>query len=232
MRIRVAVIALSKRQPAIAWRAIGSGRVTLLAFHLLVQTGERITRLRVIELARRIFPVDEVVTLQTFLPESSFVEVLVTGHARLGYAQEGLAEILLLYRGSLGRWYAFRKVALVAGQPRVFAFEKVAGFLVIELIRIPFDEREIRAVVVGVTAHALLAGACRNVIRAMQPALLRHPRADIRVTADAFELRLAATELVAFRTVNGSVEELVLTREWAGRNLRRRACGQQRQQKP
>jgi hypothetical protein len=32
--------------------------------------------------------------------------------------------------------------------------------------------------------------------------------------------------------VDGAVEELVLTRQWAGRNLRRRASGQQRQHKP
>src|SRR6266545_590589 len=164
MRVRVAVIALSKRQPAIARRAIGSGRVTLLAFHLLVLAGERIARLRMIELTRRIFPIDEVVTLQTFLPEPSFVEILVTGDARLRDAQEGLAEIFLLDVRPLGRWYAFGKVTLVASQARVLAFQKVAGFLVIELIRIPFDQREVGAIVVGMTTHALLARARGNVI--------------------------------------------------------------------
>ena len=85
---------------------------------------------------------------------------------------------------------------------------------------------------VGVTAHALLAGACGNVIRGMQAALFRDPRADIRVTTDALELRLAAAQLVAFRAVNRSVEELVLPREGAGGNLRGRASGQHRQHKP
>ena len=139
MRIRVAVIALSERKSVITRHTIGSGRVTLLAFHLLVQPGERITGLRVIELARRILPVDEVVTLQTLLPETSLVEILVTRHAQLGYAQEGLAEILLLDGGPVRRWYVFGKMALVASQPRVLAFQNVAGFLVIELIRIPSD---------------------------------------------------------------------------------------------
>jgi len=206
--------------------------VTLLALHLLVQAGQRITRLRVIELAGRIFPIDEVVALQTFLPESPFVEILVTRYARLRNTQESLAEIFLLNVRPLGRWYAFGKMTLVAGEPGVLAFQQVAGFFVVELIRVPFDQREIRAIVVGMAAHALLAGACGNVIRAMQPALFRHPRSDIGVTADALELRLTAAKLVTFGAVNRSIQELVLTREWTGRNLRRRASGQQQQQKP
>jgi hypothetical protein len=37
---------------------------------------------------------------------------------------------------------------------------------------------------------------------------------------------------VTFGAVNRSIQELVLTREWTGRNLRRRASGQQQQHKP
>src|SRR5206468_10628021 len=125
--------------------------VALRALQLLVQASELIARLSVIDVVRRIFPVDEVVTLQSFLSQPSFVEILVTRNARLRDTQEGLAEIFLLNVRALGRWYAFGKVTLVARQPRVLAFQKIAGFLVIEFIRVPFDQREVGAVVAGLT---------------------------------------------------------------------------------
>ena len=101
----------------------------------------------------------------------------------------------------------------------MLAFQKVAGFLVIELVGIPLDEREIRAVVIGVAAHAFLAGPRGNVVRGVQSALVGDARPNIRVTADAAELRFAATDLVAVGAMHRAIQKLMLARERARRNL-------------
>jgi hypothetical protein len=66
------------------------------------------------------------------------------------------------------------------------------------------------------------------VIGTVQPALGGDSRANIGVTADALELRLAASDFVTIGAVHGPVEKLVLPRQWAGRNLRRGRSGQRR----
>lgn len=172
-----------------------------------------------VELSRGIFPVDEVVALQAILSETSFVKVFVAGHACLRYPQEGLAEILLLYVRALGGGDFVGYVALIAGQAGMFAFQQVSGFFVIEFVRIPLDQRKIFAVVIRVAAHAFLAGARGDVIGPVQPAFGGDSRANIGVTDDALELRLAASDFVAISAVQGPVEKLVLPRERAGRNL-------------
>jgi len=176
----------------------------------------------VIELSGGIFPGDEVVALQAILSETSFVKVFVAGHACLRNPQEGLAQILLLYVRALGGGDFIGQVALIAGQAGMFAFQQVSGFFVIELVRIPLDQRKIFAVVIRVAAHAFLAGARGDVIGPVQPAFGGDSRTNIGVTADALELRLAAPDFMAIGAVHGPVEKLVLPRERAGRNLRRR----------
>lgn len=51
VRVSVTIIALTEGKTAITRRTIRARRVTLLAFHLLMQAGQRIARLRVVELA-------------------------------------------------------------------------------------------------------------------------------------------------------------------------------------
>jgi hypothetical protein len=195
--------------------------VALFALHLLVETGQGITGLIMVELSGSIFPVDEVMALQAILSQSPFVKVFVASHAFLRNPQEGFAQVLLLYVGALGGGNFLGQVTFIAGQAGVFAFQQVSGFFMIELVRIPLDQRKIHAVVIGVAAHAFLAGAGGNVIGTVQAAFGRDSRANIGVTANAFELRLAASDFVAIGAVQGAVEKLMLPRQWAGRNLRR-----------
>src|SRR6476646_8429182 len=108
-------------------------------------------------------------------------------------------------------------MTLIAGKPSMLAFKKVASFLVIELVGVPFNEREVRTVVIGVAAYAFLTRPRGNVIGGVQPALVGHARPNIRVTADAAELRLATTDLVAVRAMHRTVQELVLPRQRARR---------------
>jgi len=59
-------------------------------------------------------------------------------------------------------------VALVAGKSGVLALEQITGFLVVERLWIPLNERKIFAIVFGVAAGALLARSRRDVICRMQ----------------------------------------------------------------
>ena len=149
------------------------------------------------------------------------MKIFVAGHARLRNPEEGLAEVLRLYIRALGGGDSIGKMALIAGQAGVFAFQQVAGFLVVELVRIPLDERKIHSVVIRMAAYAFLAGAGRNVIGAVQPAFGGDSRPDIGVTADALELWLTSSDLMTIGAVQGPIQKLVWPRQWAGRNLRR-----------
>ena len=226
MRISVAVIAFTEGQPLIARRAACVWRVALLALHLLVEARQRVARLGVIEFAGRIFPVHKVVARDAIRTQPSFVEVFVTGRAGLWNSQERLAQVLDLDVRPLSSWNSFRQMAFVALQPRVLAFEKVAGFLVVEFFRIPLDQRKIRPVVIGVAAYALLAGPGGNVVRRVEATLGGYARADVRMASNAAELRLAPADLVAVGAVHGAVKKLVLLCERAGRDLRVSLQGQ------
>ena len=170
-----------------------------------MQPGQWITRLRVIEFRRHVFPVDKVVALQAVLSQPAIMEIFVASHAGLRDAEEGFAQILHLDRGALGSRNFFGEVALVASQARVLALEQVSGFLVVELVWIPLDQGEIHSIVVGVTTHAFLAGSGGDVIGSVQSALGCDASADVAVAADATKLGLATAELVAFRAMNGAV---------------------------
>ena len=220
VRVSVAVVALAEGKTFIPRRALRVGRVALLAFHFLVKSGQWVARLVVIELARRIFPINEVVALDAIRAEPALVEILVARRAGLRDPEKRLTEILHLDRGALGSGNLIGRVALIAGEAGVFALEQVARFFVIELIGVPFNKREIHAIVIGVTAYAFLAGTGGYVIGGVQSALGGDPRADVGVAADAAELRLTAADLVAVGAVGGAVECLVRAGQGAGRDLR------------
>ena len=102
VRIGVAVVAFPERQTSVSGSAACIRSVALLALHLLVQAGQRITCLAVIKPSFRILPIDEVMALEAILAESSFVEVFVARSTSLRDPQESLAEILHLDVGTLG----------------------------------------------------------------------------------------------------------------------------------
>ena len=58
-------------------------------------------------------------------------------------------------------------MALHAGESGVLALERISGLAVIKFLRLPFDEREIQTVVLGVTASAFLAGTNFEVVGRM-----------------------------------------------------------------
>ena len=90
--------------------------------------------------------------LQAVLTQASFVEIFMARHTSLRDTEEGLAQVLHLDTGAVDGGNAIWNVALVAGQSRVFAFQQVTRFPVIEFVGIPLDQGEVHAVVVRVAA--------------------------------------------------------------------------------
>src|SRR5215469_6403212 len=61
-----------------------------------------------------------------------------------------------------------RVVALIAFEAGVLAFQDIPGLFVVEGLCIPFDQRKVCAIVLRVTAGALLTGPRGDVVGRMQ----------------------------------------------------------------
>jgi len=85
-----------------------------------------------------------------------------------------------------------RDVALVAGQTGVLALQQVSSFFVVESLGVPFDQREIFAVVIGVTARAFLARSGWNVVGGVQSFMSGKASGYLCVTLQTFQCRLTA----------------------------------------
>lgn len=161
MWIRVAIRAAVECQAHVARLVIRSGRMTLGAGHLRMQAAQRIARLVVVEL-RDIFPVFEVMALLAVLSQPATMLIFVAIHASRRHAQKSPRLIANLDGEQFGARDVLRRVAAITGEARVFAGQVVTGLRVIESggRRCPFHDRKIFAIVLGVTARALLTGVC------------------------------------------------------------------------
>jgi|SRR5579863_1815821 len=158
VRIPVAIRAQVEGDADILRFAVGSVHVALRALHLDVQAGQRIPRPRVVEFLNLDgFPVFEIVTLLARRTEPALMRVFMTGGAGRRKTEVGAGEVFDLNGGALRRRNPRRIVTLVAGHTGMLAFEKIAGFLVIESFDIPLDKREIFPVVLGMAPRAFLA---------------------------------------------------------------------------
>ena len=84
VRIGVAIRAFGKRDSGIARLAVRARRMTLLALHLRVQSGQWKSRLAVIELPNRErLPIGKVVALQAICAQAPFMLIFVAGGASL-----------------------------------------------------------------------------------------------------------------------------------------------------
>jgi len=176
-----------------------------------------------IELPCRAFPIRAVVTLCTVRAKPSVVRVLMTTGACLREPEERAVQVAnfdqLLLRGC----NVLCVVTAFAAQALMFALEHESGLLVVESGTIEFHDREVAAIVLRMASCTLLAGARRNRVSGVQPAMGSHAFADVRVALDALEYCGSAAEGVAVAALGGTVERLVCARERARRNLRRRA---------
>jgi hypothetical protein len=154
----MAITAVSKRYAHVARFFIKTRGVATFAGNFGMQTRERISSSRMIELADiNRPPVDGVVTLQAVRPEPSVVPVLMACNAARRYSEECPGQILDFDFRTLTLGYVFRAVALVTVQPRVFPLESPPGLPMIETRALPFCDRKIFAIVLRVAGNAIQA---------------------------------------------------------------------------
>lgn len=147
------------------------------------------------------------------------MRVLVATDARLREAEDGVVQIFDFNICALGWRNLLDRMALLAGESRVFAFQLESRECMVETFRIPLDQREILAVVVGVAGGAALARSRLNVVGGVQSLVSGNARRNLGVALEAFEYTLAP-ESVARCAIRRAVHRLVCARQRPGRNLR------------
>lgn len=165
-----------------------------------------------------LLPILEVVAGLAIRSEPPFVLVLVASEASRRQPEERPIQILRLDGRAFWRRDVRSSVALITSKPGVFSFQQVPSFFVIERLRVPLDEREIFAIVLGVASRALLTRTGWNVIGRVQTAVRGKPSSDFRMTLETLQCSLPA-KLMATGAIRGSVQRLVRTRKRARRDL-------------
>jgi hypothetical protein len=116
-------------------------------------------------------------------------------------------------------------MTLLACQPRVFLLERPPRARVVESLRAsvgPFDEREVPAGVIRMTARAVGSASAR-----VQPAIALDEPRDLAMTRNAARRHRCLPAGMALRAVERSVERRVGRGEWPRRDL----CASAREQR-
>lgn len=211
MRVFVTIGALVERNAHVLRLAVRPVGVALGALYLGMQASQRIAGLRVVKLRLTgladidRLPVHKTVALQAIRTQAAFVLILVAGNATRRQTKIGAARVLDFDRRAFLERNVRGIVALAALQPSMLAFEQVPRFLVIERLDVPFDQREIFAIVFRVTARAFLARTGWNIVSCMQSLVGVEAHGDFGVAIQAFE-RSLSTKPVATGAVGRSVE--------------------------
>ncbi len=229
VRVLVTVVALAEGDALVPRLAVGSGSVALLALDLLMLPGKRVARLRVIKFLRHTFPVIEIVTALAFLAEPSLVEIFVASGAGGRHTDEGSVQVLHLDQRTHARGNVFGGMALPAIHAHVLSFQHVARLFMIKGLDVPFHDREIHAVVVGVALDTLLAGAGTQSVGKVQSLVRIEASGDLFVTLQALEFGLSTRQSVAIGTMRSAVKILVCAGERARGDLGHGERGQQHQ---
>ena len=210
VRVFVAIGTLVERNACVLGLAVGSVDVTLCTLHLLMQSGQRVLSLGVVELGLArladidCLPVFEVVALLAAWSEAALVAILVADNATRRQTKIGSAEIPGFDGATFLRRDMGRVMAFATRQTCMFALDRISRFLVIERLDVPFDQRKIFSVVFGVAAGAFLAGTGRDLVRGVQTSACGKSSRNLGMTFQTLQRGLS-TELVATGAVGGSV---------------------------
>ncbi|HUC54921.1 MAG TPA: hypothetical protein VMR90_12795 [Candidatus Cybelea sp.] len=206
VRIDMAVEAGLKFHVLVArWPAWLVRLMALLASHLEVLAGERVTRLRMIKLLC-CFPIREIVTLQAVVSELAFVHIFVAQDAVLRQSKKGLRKILHLDERALIGNHISGHVTLLAGYASMLTFEHVPGELMVELFlrRLPVNQAEVFPVVIQMAPYAVFAIRICHPQPCMVAMIQGQPLRHLFVTIKTFERGCAGSKLVATRALRGS----------------------------
>lgn len=165
VRIGVAIVAIVKSDARIARLVVAILSVAALAGNFGVQSGQGITRQRVIEgddVDR--LPLDEVVTLKAIRAQSPLMLISMTGRTRRRNSEKCFVQILDADRCTCAFWNVFWRVAPAANERGVSALKLVSSLVVGESLDVPFRQNEIFAVVFGMAVDAFLTRARLDVV--------------------------------------------------------------------
>jgi len=192
----------------------GVGPVALRARHAEVRTREREPGLAVVEAAYAL-PVLMVVTLQTMAAQLATVLVLVAGRAGRGQAEEGPVEDTDLDVAARGGGNAGRIVTALAGESAMFAFQRISGLRMVELLLrgLPVHQAEVFAVVLGVAVRTVGAATLAGGNAPMVARAGIHPLCDLDVAIDATELALARRGRMTLGAVGGAFQRCMCPRQ-------------------
>jgi len=199
--VRVEVAVGASREANASESRLPAGRVRLMTFfarHTDVQTSQRVAGLGMVEVLRGL-PVVGVVAALAIVSELALVRIGVAGEAILREAKERFVELFVFDQGAVAGLQIFRRVTLGARDVCVFAFEGVAGQLVVELLlrRLPVKQREIETVMFEVAAHAIFAVGILHGQPRVISAVCSEMLGNLFVTVETLEGRGAGAELVA-----------------------------------
>lgn len=187
-------------------------RMAFLAGRPHVSSGQREARTAVIEL-RRLPAFGRVATL-AIPSELTAMHVLMALRTLARQTQVRTLQVLHLDALALDFRDARRVVALRTLKLSVLAFERVTRRRVIELAgrRVPLDELEVLAVVLGMAAGACLVRALRAHQRRVEPALPLQPERNLHMAVEALEAGGAFAQFVARSAARGAAEGLMRAR--------------------
>src|SRR6267378_4495587 len=225
VRIDMAVDAGLELHVPVACRTAGHIRLmALLALDLDVKTRQRIAGLGVIELFCRL-PVHVIMTLQTIIPELTFVHIFVARYAILRQSEKGLRKIFHFDERAFVGNHVGGQVTFLASNARMLSFQLVARQPVIKLFlrRLPMDQVEVLAVVFQVATDAVFTIGIPHLKLSVIAVLCFQPFRYLFMAIQALESRRAGTELVAAGALGGSGQTLMGFGKRAGGDLR--ACG-------
>lgn len=212
MRILMAIRTQIKRNARVPRLIVWPRRVTLAALHLRVQPGQRISRLRVIELPHiDCLPVVEVVALLARRAQTPFVRVLMASPAGGRQSEVGSTQVFDLDGVAFLRADLCWSVAAIATDPGVLALKDVSSLFVIEGFGIPLNQRKVFAIVLGVTTRALLARSRGDVVSGVKSPAGRKASRNLGVAVETLQCSLPA-KFVATGAVGSSVQRLVRSR--------------------
>ena len=119
-------------------------------------------------------------------------------------------------------------VAVVAPDGRVTPGKREARLAVVHglAVRLPANQREVGAIVLGVAGGAILSRCVRREPYSVHAASLRHSLPNLRMAIEASKLDLPTPKCVAFRATQRTRKRFVRLRQGSWRDLRAAGGGQ------
>lgn len=223
-----------EREASVSSTSIRSRRMAALALHLLVLSGQRVLRLRMIKcllVDACGLPFRRRMALCAIDTESALVNIFVTAGASWRQSHPCVVQIFARKERSLRRCDVLRIVARPAAYAHMFAVQDKAGRRVIESLRSrsPMHHLKVDAVVIGMALHTCCAGRAGSRKRRMKAPVLLDLILNFPMAIETLERGSLDGNLVTLNAVHISTQSLMRLRQRARRDLRTNSGSRQNQ---